>query len=123
MCSTLHFASFLAVLLCEISARAPGDGDAFCSNPDMLVTYSSNIKVLMDSFSYFNLIPPHQAKWQLVDLDSNNAAGGSTLVCIIMGSNNNYHDTCMCSGLRIATVFVDRHYLFVDLSEVFKITG
>ncbi len=59
---------------------APDDADEFCidfrfnSNP-------SNVRALMDSFHYINLLPPHgSAVWQRVDNDENNAPGRGTEV-------------------------------------------
>ena len=68
------------------SASAPGDEDSFCvtvgQNP--LITppvHPPNARVLMDSFNYINLLPPHSgAVWQFVDNDTNNQAGRGTEV-------------------------------------------
>ena len=74
---------FLTGVASAAMARAPGDGDAFCSLHSTFVKHSvSNIKVLMDSFNYFNLLPPHEgAVWQQLDLDDNNVPGEGTEVC------------------------------------------
>ena len=84
MKAILHL-SYLAVLLCVAIARAPGDADTFCTNGENInvPAYSSNIKVLMDSFNYLNLLPPLLGSvWQHLDLDDNNAIGSSTEVWI-----------------------------------------
>ena len=75
----------MVVLLSVVTGRAPGDGNAFCT--DTLTTVQPPVvhplstKVLMDSFNYLNLLPPHsQAVWQHLDLDNNNEFGAGTEV-------------------------------------------
>ena len=111
----VHLAPLVAVLLSVVTARAPGDGNAFCT--DTLTgsvvqapVHPFNVKILMDSFNYLNLLPPHDgAVWQQLNLDDNNVDGGGTEVII---------STCkhciLCiessllphSGLRTAILFV-----------------
>ncbi len=82
---------FLNVLLTVVLAQAPGDGDSFCTStlPSSggipLPPTPPNTKILMDSYSYRNLLPPHDlAVWQEVDLDNNNAAGSGTSVSYLI---------------------------------------
>ena len=67
----LFFCSSLPCLL----AQAPGDEDSFCavSNSTNPPLFPSNIRVLMDSFNYINLLMPLQNRttaWQQVPLYS-----------------------------------------------------
>lgn len=82
----LALSLILLTMLSAVTARAPGDGDVFCSLKRSLVihpVYSSNTKILMDSFDYLNLLPPHDgALWQQLDLDDNNEIGGGTEVLL-----------------------------------------
>ncbi len=82
---------FLSVLLSIVLAHAPGDGDSFCTStrPNSggipLPPTPPNTKILMDSYRYRNLLPPHnRAVWQQVDLDNNNAAGSGTSVSYLI---------------------------------------
>ena len=58
---------------------APVDADLFCIDETLgfsgiSLSYPSNTRILMDSFQYINLLPPHDsATWQQVDNDNNNA--------------------------------------------------
>ena len=46
-----------------------------------LPAYSANIRVLMDSWNYENLLPPHnRAVWDQVDKDNSNVDGVTTNV-------------------------------------------
>ena len=59
-------------------AQAPGDADPFCTEvlPGIgvnILDYPPQVKPLMDSRHYQNLLPPHaDAVWQEVDNDNNN---------------------------------------------------
>ena len=66
---------------------APGDEElSICSNlrsqgAAPTPTYSANMRVLMDSWNYQNLLPPHAgAVWEQVDNDANNSPQQSTNV-------------------------------------------
>ena len=85
----IHLTPFVAILLSVhmVTGRAPGDGDDFCTNTlpvtDGVVApvHLSNVKILMDSFNYLNLLPPHDTPaWQRLNLDDNNEAGEGTEV-------------------------------------------
>ncbi len=82
---------FPSVLLSVVLAQAPGDGDSFCTStlPTSagipLPPTPPNTKILMDSYRYRNLLPPHDSPvWQQVDLDNNNAAGSGTSVSYLI---------------------------------------
>ena len=74
---------YAMILVSIISARAPGDGDLFCSTNELQSSgtippiYPPNSKILLDSYNYINLLPP---VWQAVDNDNNNEAGRGTEV-------------------------------------------
>ena len=65
-------------------AQAPGDADPFCTEvlPSVgvnILNYAPQVKPLMDSRHYQNLLPPHtDAVWQEVDNDNNNPVGTIT---------------------------------------------
>ena len=65
-------------------AQAPGDADPFCTEvlPGVgvnILNYAPQVKPLMDSRHYQNLLPPHaDAVWQRVDNDNNNPVGTAT---------------------------------------------
>jgi len=65
-------------------AQAPGDADPFCTEvlPGIgrnILDYAPQVKPLMDSRHYQNLLPPHEdAVWQDVDNDNNNRVGTTT---------------------------------------------
>ena len=67
---------------------APGDEDQFCRdlraiNPEIapIPAYSANMRVLMDSWNYQNLLPTRTgAVWDQVDNDDNNPSGVTTNV-------------------------------------------
>ena len=67
-------------------AQAPGDADPFCTEtlPGIgvnILDYRPQVKPLMDSRHYQNLLPPHaDAVWQEVDDDNNNPSGTTTHV-------------------------------------------
>ena len=71
-------------LLRESFAQAPDDADPFCTVtlPGIgfnILDYAPEVKPLMDSRHYQNLLPPHpNAVWQQVDNDNNNPAGTTT---------------------------------------------
>ena len=82
--------SILAVASYQLaSAQAPGDTSQVCLDlraaglETYIVGYPPNVKPLMDSRDYENLIPDHQsAVWQRVDRDTNNPVGQSTTVSL-----------------------------------------
>ena len=64
----------LSILLPVATASAPGDEHSFCTDElqasDMTPppVYSPNSRILMDSYNYISLLPPHdRAVWQQVD--------------------------------------------------------
>ena len=82
---------FLLVLLLHlytiVASVAPGDEDQlFCEQlrsqgAAPIPAYSSNMRVLMDSWNYQNLLPLRtRAVWDEVDNDTNNPSGSTTNV-------------------------------------------
>ena len=74
-------------LLSASNAQAPGDTSQVCLDLRAagigIVGYPPNVKPLMDSRNYENLIPDHQSPvWQRVDRDNNNPVGQSTTVSL-----------------------------------------
>ena len=73
----------LAKLLSVAIGGAPGDGDVYCTRANISflrdeVLLPSNMKILMDSFSYISLLPPMDSVgprgvWQQLDPDDNEA--------------------------------------------------
>ena len=82
-------------------AQAPSDADPFCTEtlPGIgvnILDYAPNVKPLMDSRHYQNLLPPHaDAVWQRVDNDNNNPPGTSTEVSHI------HIKLCHCGSINI----------------------
>ena len=79
---------FLA-LLSASNAQAPGDTSQVCLDLRAagidIVGYPPNVKPLMDSRNYDNLLPNHQSPvWQRVDRDNNNPTGVVTTVSLIL---------------------------------------
>ena len=68
------------------SSVAPGDEEPLCGDLRAagiapIPAYSANMKVLMDSWNYQNLLPPRfGAVWDQVDNDNNNPSGPTTNV-------------------------------------------
>ena len=80
----------LAFIFVTVSASvAPGDEEALCEQLRALgiapiPAYSSNMRVLMDSWNYQNLLPPRTgAVWDQVDNDMNNPSGVATNVSCV----------------------------------------
>ena len=68
-----------------ISARAPEDAELICTDefasPVPSPIYHPNLRVLMDSYWYVNLLPPQDGPaWTELDTDSNNEMGRGTEV-------------------------------------------
>ena len=80
---------YVMILVSIITARAPGDGDYFCtiqlpSSGTISPIYPPKLRILLDSYNYVNLLPPHDnAVWQAVDNDVNNEAGRLTKVIFV----------------------------------------
>ena len=69
------------------SAQAPGDTSQVCLDLRAagieILGYPPNVKPLMDSRDYENLVPDHQSPvWQRVDRDNNNPTGVATTVSL-----------------------------------------
>ena len=75
--------SFLSEHIC---AQAPGDAESFCTEtlPSVgvnILDYPPEVKPLMDSHHYQQLLPPNTgAVWQTVDNDNNNPSNVRTSV-------------------------------------------
>ena len=76
----------LAVVVAAFAGVAPGDEDPLCGQlrahgTAPIPAYSANMRVLMDSWNYQNLLPPRTgAMWDQVDNDENNPGGITTNV-------------------------------------------
>ena len=78
----------LAVVVTTFAGVAPGDEDPLCeqlrargiaSTP----AYSANMRVLMDSWNYHNLLPVRTGSvWDQVDNDENNPSETTTNVSV-----------------------------------------
>lgn len=90
MC-TLTLLSLIFVVV--VTAQAPGDEDELCtvtlpSVGQNVIVYPPNVKPLMDSNHYEDLLPSSVSSsnpgsvWQSVDNDNNNAVGFTTSVSI-----------------------------------------
>ena len=84
----------LAFIFVTVSASvAPGDEEALCerlraSGAAPTPAYSSNMRVLMDSWNYQNLLPSRTgAVWDQVDNDMNNPSGVATNVSCVCEIN------------------------------------
>ena len=77
-CLIAHVAIMLSLLSGWSCAQAPGDADPFCTEtlPNVgmnILDYPPEVKPLMDSRHYQQLLPPNTgAVWQTVDNDDNN---------------------------------------------------
>ena len=80
----------LAIVVTAVSAGvAPGDEEQLCEQlraqgTAPIPAYSANMRVLMDSWNYQNLLPTRTgAVWDQVDNDTNNAIGFTTNVSAV----------------------------------------
>ena len=78
-----------------VSAQAPGDEDALCTMtlPSVgvnVIVYPPNVKPLMDSSHYDDMLPPASTSnppvWQEVDNDDNNPSDLDTNVSVALES-------------------------------------
>ena len=95
-----------------IAASAPDDRDTFCVTGSSMTpppVHPPNYRVLMDSFNYINLLPPHfGAVWQSVDNDTNNQAGRGTEVSQFFSIRLEVANIAHCSGVKIPMLHVVR---------------
>ena len=85
----------VSLVVAIISAGvAPGDEElSICSNlraagAAPVPAYSANMRVLMDSWNYQNLLPPRAgAVWDQVDNDMNNSPQETTNVSVVERQN------------------------------------
>ena len=85
----LIFVIFVVSSFQLASAQAPGDTSQVCLDLRAagieIVGYPPNVRPLMDSRDYENLIPDHQSPvWQRVDRDNNNPVGQITTVSLVL---------------------------------------
>ena len=96
---------FVTGLLCLVAGGAPGDEDPICLGEELNgilpPVYPPNSRVLLDSYHYFNLLPPQDGPvWQEVDLDDNNPDGTRTSVSQCLFLQILYSKQhLLCSGL------------------------
>ena len=78
-----------AIVVVMVTAQAPGDEDTICTEllPSIgqnVIVYPPNVKPLMDSSHYEDMLPPAATSdppvWQRVDNDNNNDPGIPTNV-------------------------------------------
>ena len=85
----LNFFLVLSLHLCTVVITvAPGDEEALCEQlraqgAAPIPAYSTNMRVLMDSWNYRNLLTRTGAVWDQVDNDMNNPSGVTTSVSFI----------------------------------------
>ena len=76
----------LYIIVITVGAVAPGDEDPLCEQfravgAAPILAYSANMRVLMDSWNYYNLLPVRTGTvWDQVDNDENNPSGLTTNV-------------------------------------------
>ena len=84
--------TLISVLLSVVTASvgvAPGDEQLLCrqlkaAGVAPIPAYSANMRVLMDSWNYQNLLPPRTgAVWDQVDNDVNNPVGTTSNVSTV----------------------------------------
>ena len=80
----------LSYIIVIVGAVAPGDEEPLCEQlraqgTALIPAYSSNMRVLMDSWNYHNLLPDRTgAVWDQVDNDVNNPFGITTNVSVVL---------------------------------------
>ena len=83
-----HLALFILQLLLNGVSVAPEDQIEYCKGLRAqgvapIPAYSANMRVLMDSWNYVQLLPPRTgAVWDQVDNDTNNPDGVTTNVSL-----------------------------------------
>jgi hypothetical protein len=93
----VRMAMFQSLMLVSVAAMvaisagvAPGDEESICSNlrsrgSAPIPAYSANMRVLIDSWNYQDLLPPRTAAvWDQVDNDVNNSPAETTNVSFIV---------------------------------------
>ena len=94
LCLWVTFLIMLLVLVNPGSSVAPGDEEPLCESlraigAAPIPAYSANMRVLMDSWNYQNLLPVRSgAVWDQVDNDLNNPSGFTTNVSNKHNDNN-----------------------------------
>ena len=82
-----------ASVIVMVTAQAPGDEDALCtvtlpSLGQNIIVYPPNVKPLMDSLHYDDMLPPATTSnppvWQEVDNDNNNPSELTTNVSVAL---------------------------------------
>ncbi len=124
-------------MTCTVSAGvAPGDEKPVCSTlraqgAAPTPAYSANMRVLMDSWNYQNLLPARTgAVWDQVDYDVNNNAGLVTKVsymslvcCILNNLPDIIGDHFICSGFSSPTLHANKLSKCVGSGLVDRTTG
>ena len=124
------------------SSVAPEDEEQHCEllraqGAAPIPAYSANMRVLMDSWNYQNLLPPRAgAVWEQVDNDTNNHIGETTNVCMQLSTiiivfsliKRTIHDLVLFtmylhSGFRMPTFHANNLSKCVGSALVHRITG
>ena len=71
MCSRTFpmYLLYSCVLWLSAIAQSPGDHDQVCKDMSVMPDYSQNIKALMDSWGYQNLLDNNGGPWTVLDED------------------------------------------------------
>ena len=127
----------VVVLTCIISviqvaggiSIAPGEEEGFCQTLQSIGVapapgYAPNVRVLMDTWNYQNLLPPHMgAVWDQVDTDTRNNASITTNVSLTISFVKQDIKSFLCSGFSNPTLFASRVSKCVALLLVLRATG
>ena len=131
------------VVTVQVTSRnvAPGDeqlqqcGLLRAAGAAPVPTYSANMRVLMNSWNYQNLLPPRTgAVWDQVDNDNNNPVGITSTVSDILDIVDSVYifqykrypqfmPLYLCSGFRIQTLPVINLSMCVGSVLVHRVTG
>ena len=108
---------------------APGDEEPLCQQLRAeavapIPAYAANMRVLMDSWNYQNLLPPRMgAVWDQVDNDMNNDLELTTNVSFIWYKLSIIIVYHIYSGFKLQTLYVNNLSKYVGSMLVHRTTG